>query len=55
MGARLSFPAPVVVRDEIWSATGISGEFTTSRSVSPGHRVRVRFPSNLRRLQPQSP
>jgi hypothetical protein len=50
----LEFEMPKVKRGQVWSIIGIVGEFTTRESAAKGHRVLVRFESDLKLINKQN-
>ena len=50
----LEFEMPKVKRGQVWSIIGVVGEFTTRESESKGHRVLVRFESDLKLINKQN-
>ena len=50
----LEFEMPKVKRGQVWSIIGIVGEFTTRGSESKGHRVLVRFASDIKLINKQN-
>ncbi len=50
----LEFEMPKVKRGQVWSIIGIVGEFTTRESASKGHRVLVRFASDIKLINKQN-
>gem|GEM_PF-990986 len=50
----LEFETPKVKRGQVWSIIGIVGEFTARGSESKGHRVLVRFDSDIKLISKQN-